>query len=68
MSHARYLGDAVYAQFDGYGILLTTGSHIPADASNQIALEPRVIEDFQRYITDLKARLTEDPQGRPEQI
>lgn len=68
MSHARYIGDGVYAQFDGYGVLLTTSSHIPADADNQIALEPEVIRSLKKYFTDLEAALAANPTERPEQI
>lgn len=40
-----YLGDAVYASFDGYHIWLKTG-----DGNNQqIALEPAVYEALVRY-------------------
>lgn len=51
-----YLGDAVYASFDGYHIWLTTG-----DGNDQrIALEPEVFRallDYQkRLIEQLRAR------------
>src|SRR3990172_7502346 len=57
MSHARYLGNAVYASFDGYHVALTTDSHIPAEAGNLIYLEPEVIEAFQKYLAALKKSL-----------
>ena len=42
-----YLGDSVYAEFDGYGITLTTDNgHGP---SNTIYLEPEVIEALNRF-------------------
>lgn len=68
MSHARYIGDGVYAQFDGYGIMLTTGSHLESECDNRIVLEPEVIEGFQRYITDLKAWLESEPAATPKEI
>lgn len=41
----EYLGDAVYASFDGYHIWLKTG-----DGNNQqIALEPKVYLALRRY-------------------
>lgn len=41
-----YLGDAVYASFDGYQIWLRTG-----DGSNQrIALEPAVLDALRVYV------------------
>jgi len=44
-----YLGDGVYASFDGYHIWLRTGSHDDADATNRIALEPAVFESLLEY-------------------
>lgn len=45
----EYLGDSVYAQFDGYHIVLTTENGLPHDPSNIIALEPSVLESLNRY-------------------
>lgn len=68
MSHARYIGDGVYAQFDGYNVVLTTGSHLEHKRDQLICMEPEVIESFTRYIADLKNRLESDPTAKPEQI
>lgn len=68
MSHARHIGDGVYAQFDGYGVILTTGSHLEHERDQRICMEPEVVESFTRYIADLKKRLESDPTARPEQI
>ena len=43
----RYLGDGVYASFDGYHIWLVTGSHDKPD--NRVALEPFVFEAAMKY-------------------
>lgn len=62
---ARYLGDGVYATFDGYHIWLKTGSHRDHEATNQIALEPSVFTallDYQRW---LAAQLAETAEGKP---
>lgn len=49
MERERYLGDAVYASFDGYQIWLYTG-----DGNNQrIALEPAVFGALLKYHKDL---------------
>ena len=51
--HAEYLGDAVYASFDGYHIWLTTG-----DGNDQrIALEPDVFRALVEYETQLRRKL-----------
>lgn len=51
----RYIGDAVYASFDGYHIVLTTEDGIRA--TNRICLEPTVYSELQRYVADLKEEL-----------
>jgi hypothetical protein len=54
-NHETYLGDAVYASFDGYQIWLRTG-----DGNNQrIALEPSVLDALWRYTEDLKRHFAE---------
>ena len=48
-----YLGDGVYAAFDGYHCVLTTGTHV--EAYNVIYLEPRVLvalDNFVKRIND----------------
>lgn len=57
MTHTRYIGDAVYAHFDGHHVMLTTGHHDPAQASNIIALDPSVVAELERYVKDLKESL-----------
>lgn len=42
----EYLGDGVYASFDGYMVGLTTGSH---DAGVQVYLEPEVFQELVKY-------------------
>lgn len=46
-----YLGDSVYAEFDGYGIVLTTENG--EGPSNRIVLEPQVLESLNRYVERL---------------
>lgn len=41
MGKREYLGDSVYAESDGYGIILTTNNGM--GASNTIYLEPEVM-------------------------
>jgi hypothetical protein len=47
--HASYLGDGVYASFDGWHIWLRTGSHEARDATNSVALEPAVFNALLEY-------------------
>ncbi len=44
-----YLGDSVYARFDGYHIWLETINGYKEDPSNSIGLEPPVIEALLIY-------------------
>ena len=44
-----YLGDSVYAGYDGYHIVLTTNNGYPDDPRNRIALEPAVYAALQQY-------------------
>lgn len=46
---AKYLGDSVYASFDGYHIVLTTNNGYPDDPRNRIALEPEVLKQLNDY-------------------
>ncbi len=48
----EYLGDAVYADFDGWFVVLTTGYGLKE--TNRICLEPDVMEAFLAWIIRLK--------------
>jgi hypothetical protein len=52
----QYLGDAVYADFDGYHIVLTTGNGV-GGFTNRIYLEPAVLAALNRYVDALTAKL-----------
>ena len=45
----EYIGDSVYAEFDGYHIILTTNNGYPDDPRNTIALEPSVLRTLNNY-------------------
>lgn len=49
MEASQYIGDAVYCHFDGYNLVLTTGSHDINNATNVIALEPCVMQKLIEY-------------------
>ena len=50
-----YLGDALYASDDGYHVVLTTGNHEPAFASNVVYIDPEGVEGLLAYIARWKA-------------
>jgi hypothetical protein len=47
-----YLGDSVYAEFDGFGIVLTTENGM--GASNTIVLEPDVLRALNEFVERIK--------------
>ena len=50
-----YLGDSVYADCDGYHIILTTENGYPDDPRNRIALEPSVLDALNLYARRMNA-------------
>ena len=49
-----YLGDSVYVETDGYGLILTTNNGHHDDPRNRIYLEPEVYEALVAYAAALK--------------
>jgi len=60
----EYLGDGVYASFDGWHIWLRTGSHDSDD--NKIALDPSVYASLVRYHEKLSKAAAEPTQTEDE--
>lgn len=50
-----YLGDGVYATFDGWAIWLTTENGI--EATNTIVLEVQVIQALEKFVAEVRAEL-----------
>lgn len=48
-----YLGDSVYANYDGWNVILTTENGLPTDPSNKIVLEPAVIVALNLYYNSI---------------
>lgn len=44
-----YLGDGVYAFFDGYAIRLRTGDHRDNEFDQEIFLEPEVLSSLNKF-------------------
>ncbi len=55
-----YLGDGVYAEFDGYGIWLRTGNHEDHLCTNRIYIEPSVFENITHFVNYIKKRKTDE--------
>ena len=55
----EYIGDGVYVEFDGYGLVLTTEDG--RSTTNRIVLEPEVYQALTAYVSRLReSRLCED--------
>ena len=53
--HHCYIGDGVYAEFDGYGIWLRTGNHQQDHlCDDKIYMEPGVMHSLNLFIESLK--------------
>lgn len=52
MIEDRYLGDGVYASFDGYHIILDLRAQ---DSTTRIALEPPVMDALKDFDRDVRA-------------
>ena len=51
---ASYLGDGLYAIFDGFGIWLHANDH--ADPTDKVYLEPSVLEALLKFREEVKKR------------
>lgn len=54
-----YLGDSVYAEWDGYGIILTTENGYTDDPRNRIVLEPDIYAALLGFVRHLELQLSE---------
>lgn len=48
--YKTYLGDSVYAEMEGEGLVLTTENGLPSDPSNVIILEPAVVRALEQFL------------------
>jgi len=51
-----YLGDSVYAEYDGFAIILTTENGYDDDPRNRIVLEPEVYTALLEFVKRLKKK------------
>lgn len=52
----EYLGDGLYADFDGYQIILAANDRVSGNPTDRVALELRVVSAFDRYVKRLRER------------
>lgn len=51
----EYLGDAVYAEYDGYHIILRTEDHRDFHCNNKIFLDSDVLHALNRFVERMRA-------------
>jgi hypothetical protein len=52
-SKKRYIGDGVYAEYDGYSIWLTTENGI--ETTNRICLDPEIYDSLTQFVESIKS-------------
>lgn len=58
MGQKAYIGDGIYADFDGYAIVLTTENGV--SVTNTIVVEPREWRALEAYVARLKEQAVEN--------
>lgn len=53
-TYEDYLGDGLYAAFDGYQIKLAANDKAGGFSTGVVALEPNVVAAFERYVKRLR--------------
>lgn len=64
MKRKVYLGDSVYADWDGFAIILTTENGTPFDPTNEIILEPEVWAALVKWVERLHGNQQETEHGK----
>jgi hypothetical protein len=55
--YEEYLGDGLYADFDGYQILLSANGRVgEPESTDSVALEPGVVHCFETYVKRLREK------------
>lgn len=57
MNKDEYIGDGLYASFDGFQFFLRA---LRADGDHWVALEPKVLANFITYVNKIKESLKHD--------
>lgn len=59
MKNVEYLGDGLYAAFDGYQICLMANSH--TEPTDMVYLDPHVYSSLQKYVSRVTAQQSVQP-------
>lgn len=60
LARKEYIGDGVYASFDGWHIVLTAENGIPSETKGPIFLEPGVLRALNGYAERIYASAHEE--------
>lgn len=60
-----YIGDSVYAEFDGWHIVLTTENGYPDDPRNKICLDPNVWDMLVMYVNRVRDSQPREAEEEP---
>jgi len=60
MRKDAYLGDGLYASFDGYTFWLRAPR---SDGNDTVALEPDVLQRFEEFVKEIRSALHKAAQG-----
>ncbi len=63
MEMERYIGDGVYASFDGFGIMLELRAQLPTLPITKILLEPNVLKGINDFDRELRAHFAAIQEG-----
>lgn len=61
----EYLGDSVYAEYDGESLVLTTENGYPDDPRNKIVLEASVWRSLVKWVETMDNRVRPVYSGKP---
>ena len=64
----EYIGDSVYAEFDGTNLILTTENGYPDDPRNRIVLEPEVWSLLTTWMDRAMARPSDGPSDGDDEV
>lgn len=60
MKNKEYIGDSVYAEYDGFGLIITTENGGDCDPSNSIYLEPEILNSLNQFFQRVTAKLRKE--------
>ncbi len=55
MFFEEYLGDGLYAAYDGFQLVLAANDKVSGNPSDKVYLDPRVVENLESYVKRLRS-------------